>query len=392
MKHEQRESTVLFLTVCSLTKSGGGDPHYDPSDAAASWVRPELGTRLLARREEVRRRVVEDSTLEWQGVPLADLEFNHGLAHGPDFGGRRSAAYRPAIDRYQGRFFQALGEGGRQMVREGRYEMLVVSGLYGLVRPAERVQLYSCPLSAEVAEAWNRDSVLTDVLCEYIDRFAVLRVFDLVAIDAYRRLIDWQRVRDAGTDVLHCFDAMAAGESALTPFGMVLGSDLLDRSEDELLALSPDSRIENMVFQSVARTPTGFPEESASILAARDESRLWQPQSVGDHVGMIVRGANPEVVPRPGPHGGPEWRFTTARAFQRDLWSQKQQFDRILGAIVEICRDPMTARGNTVKPLRNQFQGMWRYRLGDLRLIYEPDAEKTVVHFLGLKPRSDAYD
>ena len=315
-----------------------------------------------------------------------------GRSASPDFGGRRSAAYRPAIDRYQGRFFQALGEGGRQTVHEGKYETLVVSGLYGLVRPAEGIQLYSCPLSAEVAEAWNRDSVLTDVLCEYIDRFAVLRVFDLVAIDAYRALIDWQRVRDAGTDVLHCFDAMAAGESALTPFGMVLGTHLLEHSEDELLALSPNNRIESMMFRSVARTPTGFPVESASILAARHESSLWQPQSVGDHVAMIVRGANPDVVPRRGRHAGPEWKFTTARAFQRDLWSQKQQFDRILGAIVEICRDPMSARGNTVKPLRNHFQGMWRYRLGDLRLIYEPDAEKTVVHFLGLKPRSEAYD
>ena len=116
MKHVPRESTVLFLTVCSVTKSRGGEPHYEPPGAIASRVRPELGTRLLARREELDRRVIEDSTLEWHGVPLATLEFNQGHAHGPDFGGRRSAAHRPAIDCYQGRFFQALGEDGRQTV------------------------------------------------------------------------------------------------------------------------------------------------------------------------------------------------------------------------------------------------------------------------------------
>ena len=141
---------------------------------------------------------------------------------------------------YQGRFFQALGEGGRKKVREGKYVTVIVSGLYGLVLPSEGIQLYSCPLGPEVAEAWDRDSLLTDVLSDCIDRFNVLRVFDLVAIDAYRRLIDWQRVRDSGTDVLHCFDAMASGESALTSFGMVLGTHLLGFSDDELVALDSD--------------------------------------------------------------------------------------------------------------------------------------------------------
>ena len=56
---------------------------------------------------------------------------------------------------------------------------------------------YSCSPGPEVAETWDRDSLLTEVLCDCIDRFNVLRVFDLLAIDAYRRLIDWQRVRDS---------------------------------------------------------------------------------------------------------------------------------------------------------------------------------------------------
>ena len=150
-------------------------------------MRPELGSRLLARRGEVRRLVTGNRELKWQGVPLADLEFNHGLTNGSDFGGRRTAAYLPAIDRYQGRFFQALGEAGKRKVREGKYVTVIVSGLYGLVLPSEGIQLYSCSLGSEVAETWERDSLLTDVLCDCIDRFNVLRVFDLLAIDAYRR-------------------------------------------------------------------------------------------------------------------------------------------------------------------------------------------------------------
>ena len=264
----QAHSAILFLNTCSLTKRRGGEPHYDETEAITSSVRAELGSRLRARREAVRGLVKGNRELKWQGVPLADLEFNHDLAKGVDFGGRHTAAFLPAIDRYQGRFFQALGDGGRQALRGRRHGALIVSGLYGIVRPTEGIQLYSCPLSAEVAETWDRDSLLTDLLSEYIDRYNVLRVFDLLAIDAYRQLIDWQQIRDSGTDVLHCFDAMASGESALTSFGMFLASYLLDHTEDSLIDLSDGDRVENIVFRSSMVTPAGFPEEFAALIAA----------------------------------------------------------------------------------------------------------------------------
>ena len=166
-------SAILFLTTCSLTKSRGGEPHYDENDAIASGVDADLRSRLLARREELRGLVKGNHDLRWQGVSLADLEFNHDLARGADFGGDHTAAYLPAIARYRGRFFQALGEGGRQALRGRRHGALIVSTLYGLVQPMERIQLYSCPLDAEVAETWDRDALLTDVLCDYIDRFSL---------------------------------------------------------------------------------------------------------------------------------------------------------------------------------------------------------------------------
>ena len=170
----QAHSAILFLNTCSLTKRRGGGPHYDETEAITSSVCAELGSRLRARREEVRGLVKGNRELEWQGVSLADLEFNHDLAKGVEFGGRRTAVYLPAIDRYQGRFFQALGDGGRQALRGRRHGALIVSGLYGIVRPTEGIQLYSCPLSAEVAETWDRDSLLTDLLSEYVDRYNVL--------------------------------------------------------------------------------------------------------------------------------------------------------------------------------------------------------------------------
>ena len=278
------------------------------------------------------------------------------------------------------------------MLRGRTHGALIVSGLYGLVQPMERIQLYSCPLDAEVAETWDRDALLTDVLCEYIDRFNVLRVFDLLAIDAYRQLIDWQRIADSGTDVLHCFDAMASGESALTSFGMFLASYLIERTEERLIDLDDGDRIENVMFRSSMVTPAGFPEELASLMAARNESRVWQPRHLGDDVREIVRGGNPDRSPNTERGDARKWTFTLAREFRRDLRRQPQLLDRVIRAVMEVCDSPMSARDNTVKPLRNALRGMWRYRVGDFRVVYHPNRDGRIVNFLGVKPRSDAYE
>ena len=65
-------SAILFLTACSLTKSRGGEPHYDENDAIATGVGADLRGRLLARREEVRGLIKGNRDLRWQGVSLAD--------------------------------------------------------------------------------------------------------------------------------------------------------------------------------------------------------------------------------------------------------------------------------------------------------------------------------
>ena len=311
---EQVHTPILFLTVCSLTKREGGEPRHDEVKAMASCVGPELGARLLGRRDEVRDMVRNNHDLTWQGVRLADLEFNRGLTKGKDFGGGHTASYFPAVDRYRGRFWQALGEDGRQALSAQGHGMLIVSGLYGLLRPNEGTQLYSCPLTAKVAEVWDRDSLLTDVLSAFIERHGVLRVFDLLAIDAYRKLIDWQVITGSGTDVLHCFDAMAAGESALTSLGLFLASELLKRSEDDLISIDDGDRIGNVMFRASMATPAGFPDEQlAALLAARNESRIWQPQHADGDVREIVRGGNP-ARPADAEHGASErWRFTLAR-------------------------------------------------------------------------------
>ena len=40
-------SKVLFLSICSLTKAGGGNHEYDPGEAIASELTPRLAGKLL---------------------------------------------------------------------------------------------------------------------------------------------------------------------------------------------------------------------------------------------------------------------------------------------------------------------------------------------------------
>lgn len=68
----------------------------------------------------------------------------------------------------------------------------------------------------------------------------------------------------------------------------------------------------------------------------------------------------------------------------------KELQKRATQAHAELAEDPVTPRGNTIKPLKG-WDNVWRYRLGDYRLIYAADPERKVVQLLTIGPRSEVY-
>ena len=64
---------------------------------------------------------------------------------------------------------------------------------------------------------------------------------------------------------------------------------------------------------------------------------------------------------------------------------------RILEAISYISRSPTSPKGNTVKPLTADLKGLWRYRIGDYRLVYYPDNEGKRVVLVAFASRSGVY-
>ena len=65
---------------------------------------------------------------------------------------------------------------------------------------------------------------------------------------------------------------------------------------------------------------------------------------------------------------------------------------RILSAIGTIYKDPITPKGETIKPLRADLKGFWRYRIGDHRLVYTIDIENKQIILIAFASRGDIYE
>lgn len=65
---------------------------------------------------------------------------------------------------------------------------------------------------------------------------------------------------------------------------------------------------------------------------------------------------------------------------------------RVLSAIQKLCMNPVSTVGDTIKPLKENMKGYWRYRIGDYRLIYLPETEHKQIVLIMFSSRDEAYD
>lgn len=47
--------------------------------------------------------------------------------------------------------------------------------------------------------------------------------------------------------------------------------------------------------------------------------------------------------------------------------------------------------GNNIKKLKGEFEGVYRYRIGDYRLFYKIENDKVLIIILDIDNRKDAY-
>jgi mRNA-degrading endonuclease RelE of RelBE toxin-antitoxin system len=87
-----------------------------------------------------------------------------------------------------------------------------------------------------------------------------------------------------------------------------------------------------------------------------------------------------------------DWDITFTSEFdKKSSRLDKNLKGKILEAIIEISRDPMTVKGRIKKPLKHEWKGQWDYQTRGFRVIYEPDPKTKNVRLVTVGPRSSVY-
>lgn len=86
------------------------------------------------------------------------------------------------------------------------------------------------------------------------------------------------------------------------------------------------------------------------------------------------------------------WLLGVTEAFQKHVKKYDAKLrGRILTCMMDVIKDPVTPKGDTVKPLEGDKKGLWRYREGDYRIVYYPDKSKNQVTFMDVDSRGEIY-
>ena len=89
---------------------------------------------------------------------------------------------------------------------------------------------------------------------------------------------------------------------------------------------------------------------------------------------------------------GPDWYIGFSDEFLKCVSGiDRKMQGRVLEAISRISNAPTTNVGNTVKALTAGLSGLWRFRIGDYRLVYFADPKSKQVTLLSFGPRSSVY-
>ncbi len=64
---------------------------------------------------------------------------------------------------------------------------------------------------------------------------------------------------------------------------------------------------------------------------------------------------------------------------------------RLTSAIEEIVANPLAPRGSTIRPLTGNHRGLWRYRIGEYRLLYVADVDDHRLDLVSFGSRQDVY-
>jgi pimeloyl-ACP methyl ester carboxylesterase len=241
----------LLLVACSHTKAPGGNvvANFDP----AAWIPPPgLRQRVIDKRSYV-FSLLNDAKLAdgfERGGNRKHQPANSDLIHGPDLGGLNATGhdgkYMAAWQRYGGRFYTAVSKDTWDNYNRNRasVEVLIMSGLYGLLEPNEEIQNYDVHLTdtdinsgQSVSSMWQ--DLYTEMLNAYIQhayRGRKVQIVNLLCDEHYVDAIVWHKL---STDcvVYHLASPTLSDVHLLPPAGRIFDALLRNPSRLEVLRL-----------------------------------------------------------------------------------------------------------------------------------------------------------
>jgi len=257
----------LILVAGVHTKNKGGDPAADPMPAG--WILPPgLRQRVIDKRSYV-FSVLDDAKLAdgfERGGNRKYQPANQNLKHGPDLGGVSvigdPGVYLPASQRYSGRVYVPITREAWDSYHQNRnrVRLLIMSGLYGLIEPEERIQNYDVHLTdthvdsgQSVASMWSE--LYTEMIENYIHqshRNRKVNILNLLGDKHYVDAILWHKL-SPNCSVFHFASPTLEDVGLLPPAGTVLDSIL--RNPGRLDGLR---HMEPMDISTFGTPPTGL--------------------------------------------------------------------------------------------------------------------------------------
>lgn len=210
----------LFVVCCSNHKDEGGHD-YKPVHCAYDLI-PDLKKDFFeTRNRALESLILNDEVYDRFRKRLNLKPYNKYIREGPDFGGKAIGKYLPAYQRYQGRFFKEIRSKTWEHLKDN---VVIISGLYGILLPYEPIQLYSLDISVSPQHKtlWQDKDFLTDFFVKIIELKKVKKIWILIGDTNYSKLIKWDKVRNVAQVYFAAGEQNHAGPDLLPSLGNFL--------------------------------------------------------------------------------------------------------------------------------------------------------------------------
>lgn len=83
-----------------------------------------------------------------------------------------------------------------------------------------------------------------------------------------------------------------------------------------------------------------------------------------------------------------KYRIEYARSVVKDL---KKLPREIQNEAIQVIEKDLVSNPRKGRPLTGPYKGLWRYRIGDYRIIYSIEEKRVVIFVLRIRHRKDVY-